>query len=125
MTQEEEQIMQQASAAMVDTPTPWASLTPLQQLIFRGLMPQPSFTPQQHEYISRWWLPLSNQQLSDINALCPADTRVEGREDGHGQLYVSCDLLSDALDGGRLWALLPLLETMPLTYLLPEAWPSL
>lgn len=37
--------------------------------------------------------------------------------------FIGADLLSDALDGRRLSALLPILETLPLTYVETIEWP--
>ncbi len=123
MTPEEVDLLRELSAPLVADPLPWGGLTFEQQSAFRLLMPGPSFTSDQRGWIDLWWLPVTEESLADLNALCPANTALSGRVDVEGNLFVSVDLLSDALDGGRLAALLPALETLPLTFKATEEWP--
>ncbi len=105
-------------------PVSWDGLSASDRATLEAaLMPEPSFQPIQREYLSRWWLPVTAPQLAALNAACPADTCITGRAQTGGQLYVCADLLSDALRGGRLAALLPVLRTLTLTYFLADEWP--
>ncbi|HWL54268.1 MAG TPA: hypothetical protein VNQ90_17645 [Chthoniobacteraceae bacterium] len=123
MTPEEIDLLRDLSAPLVEHPLPWSGLSGEQQAAFRLLMPRPTFTDEQREWVSLWWLPVTVQQVADINAVVPAGNQYPGREDLDGDLFISVDLLSDALDSGRLAALLPILQSLPLTYKLPEEWP--
>lgn len=87
-------------------------------------MPAPSFQPIQREYLSRWWLLINDSQLTEINSLCPNDTLLTARTQTGGIKYVCADLLSDALNGGRLSELLPVLRALTLTHFLPAEWPD-
>ncbi|HWL53875.1 MAG TPA: hypothetical protein VNQ90_15655 [Chthoniobacteraceae bacterium] len=126
MTPEEIDLLRDLSAPLVENPLPWSELSSEQQSAFRLLMPDADtgFTEEQRTWINLWWLPVSAEQAADIKAKAPTGNQYPGREDIHGDLFVSVDLLSDALDGGRLAALLPILETLPLTYKPPEEWPQ-
>lgn len=124
MTPEQIELLQELSAPLVENPLPWTDLSAEQQAVFRLLLPDPVFTDDQREWINLWWLPVTPQQIADIKTLIPSGNEYPGREDVNGDLFLSCDLLSDALDGGRLAELLPILETLPLTYKLPEDWPT-
>lgn len=106
-------------------PVSWDALAaPARATLEAALMPEPSFVPLQRDYLSRWWLPVTAPQLAALNAACPADTVLIGRPQTGGQLYVCADLLSDALQGGRLAGLLPVLRTLTLTHFLPAEWPN-
>lgn len=123
MTPEIIQALIDASAPLVANPLPWSELSPEQQGVFRALMPQPSFTPDQREWLSLWWLPVTQEQVDGYNALLPANTRLAPREDIHGNLFLSVDVLSDVLDNGRLSVLATVLDDLPLTYKATEEWP--
>ncbi len=123
MTPETIDLLRNLSAPLLESPLPWESLSPEQQNAFRLLMPDPTFTNDQREYINLWWLPVTPEQVQEIKLLCPTGSVYPGREDLEGNLFVCSDLLSDALDGRRLAALLPILQMLPLTYKLPEEWP--
>lgn len=122
MTLDTEQLIA-LSAPLVETPLPWSALSYDQREAFRTLMPRPSFTAEQRTWLALWWLPVDETVLQDLNTLAPVNTRFTSRPDLDGQHYVSADLLSDALDGGRLAALLPILSALPLTYRTAEDWP--
>jgi hypothetical protein len=111
------------SAPLVENPLPWSDLSPEQQTAFRLLMPDPSFTNEQRFWLGQWVLAVTPEQVEAINALMPPNNVVSARESVDGALYVGADLLSDALDGRRLAALLPTLETLPLTFAETIAWP--
>ena len=111
--------------ALRAAPRPWSALTAQEQATLRqALMPDPSFTPDQLDYLHRWWLPVTADQLAALNAAAPERMDIAPRSDSTGQPYVSADLLSDALDGRRLAALLPVLSNLVLTYEEAIQWPS-
>jgi len=110
--------------ALRAAPRPWSALTGQEQSTLRqALMPDPSFTPDQLDYLHRWWLPVTADQLAALNAAAPERMDIAPRPDAAAQLYVSADLLSDALDGRRLAALLPVLSSLVLTYEDTIEWP--
>lgn len=124
MTPEEISAITAAGDLLRANPMPWEDLPQeASAVLAAALMPAPSFTLEQRGYLNLWWLPVSQEGLSALNALCPPDTILTARAQVDGSLYLNADLLSDALEGGRLAALLPILKTMTLTYFLPEDWP--
>ena len=123
MTQDQIDLLIELSAPLVGDPKSWLEVSTEQREAFMLLMPSDFFTPEQYYWLSFWWLPSSVEGLAALNSLCPPNTTITGREDIHGDLFVSCDLLSDALNGGSLSALLPILKTLPLTYKHAEEWP--
>lgn len=127
MTQQQLDDLIVLSAPLLDNPLPWNQLTPDQQSAFKILMPQPKegFTEDQRYWINKWWLPITEQQIENINDLVPANTKFVGREDINGDLFLNVDLLSDSLNNGRLSSILFILETLPLTYKLEEEWPEI
>lgn len=116
LTQEQMDLMVELSAPLVENPLSWLGLSPNQQNAFRFLMPDPSFDDTQRHYLGLWMLEISPEQLDDANALMPPNSVIFPRVAEDERLFVGADLLSDALDGRRLSALLPILETLPLTY---------
>ncbi len=114
--------MVEISAPMVGNPLPWVSLNEDQQRVFRYLMPDPCFDEVQAHFLSLWWLPVTEQQLADLNALMPPNNVISARVSLAGTLYVGADLLSDALDGRVLADLLPIIETLPLNYAETITW---
>lgn len=123
MTQEQTDLLIKLSAPLVATPKSWLELSEAQRDVFMLLLPSNSFTEEQYYWLSFWWLKSSVEELAALNSLCPPNTTITGREHIHGDIYVSCDLLSDALYGGSLSALLPILETLPITFKPAEEWP--
>lgn len=105
-------------------PRPWNELTAFETAVLKGgLLPRPCFSDDQRAYLQLWWLEATAAQITALNKLCPPDTQITGRDGGDGKLYLSADLLSDALEGGRLKDLLPPLSTLTLAYRLPDTWP--
>ncbi len=112
------------SAPLVTSPQPWAQLSTQQRAAFRLLMPAGfgGFDDDQRFWLRQWWLPSNADQIQQLVVLCPADTVVAGRIAADGRIFLSADLLSDALDGGRLAALMPVLEMLPLTFAETITW---
>lgn len=123
LTQEQMDLMVELSAPLVENPLPWLELSPDQQDAFRFLMPNPSFGDLQRHFIGLWVLPVTSGQVDDMNALMPPNSVIAPRVAEDGRLFVGADLLSDALDGRRLSATLPVLEALPLTYAETVTWP--
>ena len=123
LTQDQIDGMVALSAPLVAHPLPWADLSPEQQGAFRLLMPDPAFDDIQRHYLGLWVLPVTSQQVDDLNALMPANSGIAPRAAEDGTLWIGADLLSDALDGRRLSPLLPMLETLPLPYAETITWP--
>lgn len=125
MTQEQIETLIELSAPLVDSPLPWSQLSAEQREAFRWLMPEPGvgFDEDQRFYLNRWWLPVTPEQVGELNSLMPPNSRVAPRLDGDGNQWLCADLLSDAADDGRLAALWPILSELPLTYRTPEMWP--
>jgi hypothetical protein len=113
------------SAPLVEHPLPWAELSPEQEAAFRVLLPLPGvgFDATQREWLSLWWLPVTPEGLAALNALMPPHHVLAAREDTESNLWLSADVLSDAIDGGRLAALWPLVSALPLNYRPVESWP--
>lgn len=86
------------------------------------LMPQPSFTPEQRGFISRWFLEGDEDDELDIINLSPSGSIYPPRLLDDRRLW-SIDLLSDVINGGRLSALLPVLSNMLIVQVLEEEWP--
>ena len=124
MTDEQQAALMEAAAPLIETPTAWRDLSDELRGLFMLLFPAPSFTAAQRFWVARWWLPVTSEQLAALNEAAPSNTRIAAATALDGNRYVSCDLLSDAINGRRLSSLLPVLETLPLTYLPPEAWPE-
>lgn len=126
LTSEQTEQLIELSAPLVAHPLPWAELSPEQQEAFLWLMPAESigFTPEQRSWLGLWWLPTTEGELADLNALLPPTTRLAAREDTEGALWLSADLLSAALAEAAPWAALrPALTALPLTYKAAESWP--
>ena len=106
-------------------PRPWSELTAFETAVLKGgLLPHPSFSDDQRNYLQLWWLEATPSQITAINKLCPPDTDITGRDGGDGKLYLSADILSDALEEGRLKNLLSVISKLTLVYKLAEDWPK-
>jgi hypothetical protein len=124
MTEQQQAELIKAAAPLVENPTAWRDLGDEARGLFMLLFPRPSFTEEQRFWLSRWWLPVDDETIAALNEAAPRNTSIHASTDLAGDRFVSADLLSDAIDGRRLSALLPILETLPLHYRPPEAWPQ-
>lgn len=122
LTTEQIELMVQESESLVLNPLPWKNLSQVQHDVFLWLMPNPSFTETQRHYLSLWVLPVTQQQLNDINALMPSHHVVEPRKSLQDHLYINADLLSDAINEGRLSSILSIIDSLPLTYSFMIQW---
>jgi hypothetical protein len=123
MTPEQQQALIEASAPLVENPTPWRDLPSELKDLFLLLMPEPTFSAAQSYWIRFWWLPVDEQIVDALNALAPPNNVLMGRADVNGDLWLSCDLLTDSIGNGRLFAMFDILETLPITYKAEEDWP--
>lgn len=56
--------------------------------------PKNGFSPEQRQWVAKWWLSCTQADVDAINATLPAGTRVEAISI-NGGLYLGCDLLTD------------------------------
>lgn len=92
--------------------------------LYDDLMPSPSFNTSQRTCFSNWWLPVTSNQINEINQLCPPFNKVSGRSDINGNLFIGADLLSDSVNNGRLRNILSILGNLAITHKEIEDWPS-
>jgi hypothetical protein len=123
MTEEQQQLLIEASAPLLINPQPWVELSQELKELFYLLFPRPSFSDEQRYWLQFWWLPVTNEIVDQLNALCPPMTQVSTRVDVEGNQFIPASLLSDAVDGRRLSMLLPILQLLPLAYKAEEDWP--
>lgn len=126
MTPEEQQLVESVGDAIRTNPRPWNDLTSTEQAVLQAaLMPGvDGFTDEQRAYLGRWWLQCTQADVDAVNALIPPpeNTVITARTGLDGNLYLSADLLSDALQGKALSHTLDILKTLVLRYQ-PE-WPA-
>lgn len=79
------------------------------------------FTEKEREYWQLCWLEVDQPTIDKINAALPPNNVVEPRTLG-GKLYINADLLSDAVDGGRLADILGFLDTLLWSFIDPWKW---
>lgn len=58
-----------------------------------------AFDDEQRQWLRKWWLRVTEPQVTGANALLPANVRVSARTGLDGLLYVSADLLTDCGPG--------------------------
>lgn len=102
----------------------WFELSAKQEECFRWLMPNPCFTDEQRFWLGKWVLPVDTETLDELNGLMPPNNVIAPRVAEDETLWINADLLSDALDDRRLSAALPVLGTLPLTYVHTIVWPQ-
>lgn len=77
------------------------------------------FSPAQRTWFRNWWLLANSGQITAINNLLPARTRVQALSHG-GNLYLSIDLLTDTPDSGKTYhAARTVIQTLKATFLDP------
>jgi hypothetical protein len=125
MTEQEYAIIVAIGDALRANPMSWDQIpSDMKETVIAIMRPAPAFTPEQRDFLSRWWLQVSDEQLNAINATMPPNTVCSPRIDGEGNKWLCCDLFTDAVEeGGRLANTLPLLLGLQLHYLPAEYWP--
>jgi hypothetical protein len=126
MTEQEYATIVAIGDALRANPMSWDQIPEEMKATVIGIMkPRPSFTPEQRDFLSRWWLQVDDEKLEQLNATMPPNTVCSPRIDAEGNKWLNCDLFTDAVeDGGRLAKSLPLLLGMQLHYLPAEYWPA-
>jgi hypothetical protein len=77
-----------------------------------SIVPQGAFTDSQRQLLSGHLLRVTQPQLDALNAAAKGLCIVSAREAVDGKLYISSDILSDAVHGRRLTNLLPILSQL-------------
>ena len=80
------------------------------------------FSDQQAAWIYGWLMEVTAEQLADLQALHPR--QYAAREATDGKLYLSADLLTDALDGRSLSAAAPILTSLTLYHTTSVTFPA-
>ena len=79
------------------------------------------FRDDERAYFKLCWLAVTDQQLADINAALPPDTVWSGRE-LNGTKYINVDIISDAIDSGRLAGTYDVVSGLTWKYINPWDW---
>lgn len=116
--------MVELSAPLVDDPVSWSDLSLEQENAFRMLLPQEGFgfNPVQCHFIRLWWLPVNEVTLDEINQKCPSNFIIPGIKDINDQIWISADLLSDAIDDGPLKSTWDIISNIPMNYKPDQFW---
>ena len=102
----------------------FATLTQGDKDTLRVMLLARPFTPRERAYFSLCWLPVDEELVDQINASMPPNHRFAPRFDSEENSYLNLDALSDAIDGGRLSAILPILEDIQWKFIEPGEWPQ-
>jgi len=125
MTEQEMQILMAIGDALQAQPLSWNDLPEeYKQTVIALLEPKPSFTPEQVDFLQRWWMEVDDETLAAINADMPEGNVIHPRTDAEGKRFISADLFTDAvLPGSRLEPILTHLLGLTLVYRPAETWP--
>jgi hypothetical protein len=109
-------------------PAAWQDLPVELQAALTEYFDTRPFTDEIRRWLSKWVMgPVSDEQKQEIETLY-ADakpvTSWQGRIAADGKRYYGADLLTDALDGRRLSALLPALQGLTLRDVDSIVWPK-
>lgn len=106
-------------------PRSYADLQPQErELLHAALRPHriTGWHSQQYHWINLWWLGCTAQQVEQLESI--QQNQFLARTDDHGKLYLRAAVLTDAVEGRRLAAALPILETMVLWHTDDLDWPE-
>lgn len=92
------------AAVLQASPKSFDELTTPQQADARASMAPglQGFDSTQRTWFGSWWLSVNSGQVTSINALLPAKTRVAPLTH-NAQTYLSIDLLTDSIDAGNTY----------------------
>jgi hypothetical protein len=79
------------------------------------------FTEKERAYWELCWLEITQPQLDSINAALPPHTVATARA-YDGKLYINSDIISDAIDDGRLSAIYVIVSSLTWRYINPWEW---
>lgn len=106
------------------SPKAWRDIAKANKDTIKELLrPVNGFSQDQREFISKWYIEVTQATVDAINAAMPPHTICEPRVDNDGKLFLSCDLFTDAEDGGRLKDILPLIQSITLVHKTDDQWP--
>lgn len=121
MSPEQQASLIAAGDYMRANPLPWEDYPKwVTDIAVSLLMPGPNgFIPEQSAYLKLWNLQVTSEQLSGLNSKIPLkfNTIITARQGIDGNLYISADLLSDAILNRRLSFLFDDLKSLPMYYL--------
>lgn len=100
----------------------YETLSAEQKATFDSMLGVRPFTNAERRYWDLCWIEVTQNQVDTLNALMPANHVVSPRE-LNGLLYIKVDIISDAINGGRLGALFDTLKSLNWTYIEPHEWP--
>lgn len=125
MTDQERAMIVAVGNALRSQPMSWSAIDEgMKQTVIEIMRPRPSFTADQRMYLDCWWLSIVQNQLDAINGRLPTNTVVSPRVDGDGNLWLSADLFTDAVEPQmRLYAILENLLELELHYHESDYWP--
>lgn len=125
MTEQEIQTIIDIGDALRAQPMSWDQIPPeTKETVISIMRPNPSFIPEQRDFLSRWWMQVDDDSLNVINQSLPSHTVCSPRLDVNGDKWLCADLFTDAVEeSGRLRSLLPLLLSLQLHYKTTEDWP--
>jgi hypothetical protein len=111
-------ILRENPASFAQLPQEW------QDYLTVAMRGNPSFTPEQEHWFARWWLPVTEETVAELNELTPENFQISPRLATDNVLYVGAYLLTDAVDGGPFAPMRSMLENLTLTWREPEDWPQ-
>jgi hypothetical protein len=125
MTEQDMQNLMAIADSLQAQPLSWDDLPEeYKQTVIALLEPKPSFTPEQVDFLQRWWMEVDDEKLAAINADMPEGNVVQPRTDTEGKRFISADLFTDVvLPGSRLEPILSHLLGLTLVYRPAETWP--
>lgn len=126
MTEQEIEMIRSVGDALRAAPVSWDEIDDqTKQIITETMRPCPTFTGEQRSFLNLWWLKVDEEQLRSINEELPTGNVCEARIDGNGDMWLSADLFTDAVDeGARLNNVLPMLLSLQLHYHETDFWPQ-
>ena len=127
MTPEQQAAVEALGDFMRAHPLSWAQYPPeITEPAVAMMMPGPDgFSDAQRAYFVKWQLEVPSEEwLAALNAKMPPpdNTIISARTGLDGTLYIGADLLSDAINGGKMAALFDDLKTLTFRYV--TEWPS-
>jgi hypothetical protein len=97
------------------TPMAWVDMTPEMQQTINEAFVEP-FTDETRAWIAEWWMACTQEQVDEMNAALAQDNCAVGAANHQGNLFLGCDLMSDAQEEGDTFhAAWPIIETLVLT----------
>lgn len=111
--------------ALRANPMCWRDVPDEMKTVVRdALLPRGAFTDEQRSFLSLWFLSVTPEDVTAINAALPDGTRVSPIALNDGSLALGSDLLSDDDTTSATYApARSILETLTLRYVTPDLLP--